>query len=72
MYLFGSISGDIGTGGGLYPFFFVGLRALVDVGVSVEAPAEVLADVSMEDVDAALIVKIRENPTPPLPLPYLN
>lgn len=70
MYLFGSISGDIGTGGGLYPFFFAELRALVDVGVSVE---EVLADVSVEDVvDAALIAKIRENPTLPLPLPHLN
>lgn len=64
MYLFGSISGDTGTGGGLYTFFFAGLRVLVDVGVSVGVPAEV-------SVDAALIAKIRENLTP-LPHPYLN
>lgn len=65
IYLSGSISGDTGTGGGLYPFFPVGLGMLVDSGV---APAE---EASVEDVDdAALIAKICDNPTPPPP--YLN
>lgn len=65
MYFSGSISGDTGTGGGLYPFSFVELRVLVDFGV---APAE---ETSVEDVnDAALIAKICDNPTPPPP--YLN
>lgn len=65
MYLSGSINGDTGTGGGLYPFFFTGWGALVDV------PAEASAEISGVD-DAALIAKIRDNPTPPLPPPYLN
>lgn len=70
-YLSRSINGDTGTGGGLYPFFFTGLGALVDVGV---VPAEASAEISVENGvdDAALIAKIRDNPTPPLPLPYLN
>lgn len=63
MYLFGSISGDIGNGGGLYPLPLVGSGMLVAVEFSVEGCSGA--------VDAALFEEnsaVRKNPTPP-PLP---
>lgn len=73
MYLFGSIRGDIGTGGGLYTLCFVrlGVSAEVSAEVSTEVSTEVSAEVSVEDVDAVLMAKIRGNPASP-PLPYRN